>query len=360
MFHSKKHNKNTKSENVKPVQQIVQKYEDINLECELKFFKEFVESSKLTLKKIEERQNLNKSSLEFITKEVCDLKSSVDKFINVIRHAEINLDCRKEPTKKPSGNKVEVINSTNDEDIIKIKKKNNIIIHGICEPNDDWQWKTKELVQEFLEQKLDVKLEIQEAFPLGRTNKRTPILVKLKVWRDKLKVFKNCSKMRNNKNKISIVDDLTIDERISRARLWWKLNECKSRGEKAFFRGGNLIINGQLFMEEKDESVQSGILGQADMDGTQVGQKFANMHDQRNASDEPSTSTPRHDDSGEVSAEFLKARMDSRTDEDRNAILAKFEEEWRNSDLDDEDDDDFSARDTDPPSDYYDYDDYDD
>ena len=73
-------------------------------------------------------------------------------------------------------------------------------------------------------------------------------IVTLSSIHEKLKIFKNCHKLRSHSEKISIVENMTKNEREQRKKLLPILHSEKQKGNRAVLRGADLFINGEKFI----------------------------------------------------------------------------------------------------------------
>jgi len=127
-----------------------------------------------------------------------------------------------------------------EEDKLKERKKNNVIIHRLAEsPATDDKEKNLEdrksvlyLVNEVLGVPCEDKEDVRRVFRLGRTtaeNKTRPLLIEFKDPMLKNKVLENLAKLRSAEEKlrcISVAHDMTKSEREKCKEL---VQECKEK-----------------------------------------------------------------------------------------------------------------------------------
>ena len=119
-------------------------------------------------------------------------------------------------------------------------RRNNVVIYGLRPPKNE---SIVKFTSNYIETKLKVKPVITAVKSLGSsTLKLAPILVTLGSLADKSSIFKNCSNLRGEN--VSIQDDLSIDERKERLSLMPLLKKLKLEGNKVYFRGTDLYVNG--------------------------------------------------------------------------------------------------------------------
>ena len=149
-------------------------------------------------------QQLNGCSLT----DILDFKSGVDRLINHLCNSSKHTTLIK-PTVKPKPT------SFNKED-----RRNNIVIHGLLQ-NSNSKSNVHDKVTELIKDKLKLNNIVpSKVIPLGKPNQKTPVLVKFQNFNDKLKIFKNCKNLKHSETKYSIVDDLSKEDRLERAK--WK------------------------------------------------------------------------------------------------------------------------------------------
>ena len=122
------------------------------------------------------------------------------------------------------------------------KRKNNIIIHGITKRSEGTE-NCLQTASEFLNGKLQVNIHVTEARRLGRSV-NAPLLICLENSKDKLTVFKNCSKLRGSR--ISVQEDLSHETRSARREQLEKFMK-RIPGNNVQFRGPTLFLNGRPY-----------------------------------------------------------------------------------------------------------------
>ena len=124
------------------------------------------------------------------------------------------------------------------------RKKNNLIIHGIPKTAVGNTENSMVIATEFLTTKLQLNIQLKEARRLGKSD-NAPLLICLQEERDKYTIFKNCNKLKNSG--ISVKEDLSKTTRLERRRQLETFKELRAAGNKVYFRGPNLIVNGKLY-----------------------------------------------------------------------------------------------------------------
>ncbi|KAL7383189.1 hypothetical protein ABVT39_006110 [Epinephelus coioides] len=192
------------------------------------------------------------SRLDAITKEVQDLKSS-------IQYTQKDVDELKTTQAKQS----EHCNTT-QIDIIKLcenlkviidkqeylegqSRRNNIVIDGIPEaPVESWV-DSKEKVKDIIKQKLQLQREIEverahrTGKPIADRDRPRSIVVKFLRFKDKAAVMQRAKNLKGTK--IFINEDYTDAVRLKRKELMPKLKAARERGDIAYLRHDRLIIH---------------------------------------------------------------------------------------------------------------------
>jgi len=132
----------------------------------------------------------------------------------------------------PPENPVEIKNSDTAPNLQLPPVSRCIIIHGL-----DSSYASHTQVNAFFETSLDIKIKVHHVSLL----KNQKIKVGFASLHDKLKVFRNCYKLKGRR--IGITEDLTLSERLTRQQLYPVLQDARSKGKSAYFRGSTLIID---------------------------------------------------------------------------------------------------------------------
>ncbi|OXA47477.1 hypothetical protein Fcan01_17795 [Folsomia candida] len=171
--------------------------------------------------------------LSHIKKQMFNFKSELDRFINKFigleQQVKKNAETILRYETKPNAN---------------CDRQCNIIIHG-CE-----YYSAKTAMKEttdFLSNCLEVDVTVKDVRPLSNGKS---VLVKLASTKQKSMVFRNCHKLKAIPAKISIVEDLSKEERAKKRRQIPAFLEQKKIGNKVYFRGADLFVNGTQITEE--------------------------------------------------------------------------------------------------------------
>jgi hypothetical protein len=179
-------------------------------------------------KEMERKVQVCEQRCEDSVKEVKLLKQQVNCL--QVQSMELELECGQVTTKR------------ND-------KSNNIVIHGLHHIDSN-AVQIQEAVCSFLETELLLAPQMLKVIPLGRATKDKPVpyLVQLNSKKDKGLVFSNCYRL-NGKN-ISIMDELTKEQMLSRRMQLPRLIQLKQEGNKVYFKGDKLYLNGKPICDE--------------------------------------------------------------------------------------------------------------
>ena len=139
--------------------------------------------------------------------------------------------------------------------------RENIVVNGITEDNDeDWK-KSEQKIKTFLKDDLKIdnvdELEIDRAHRSGQkiVGKPRPIIVKFLASSSKEKVFKNVKNLKG-KNHLSVKEQLPPEVNECRKRLWPKYKAAKAdQKNKVSWSTDKLIINGVSF-SAKEENLE--------------------------------------------------------------------------------------------------------
>jgi len=217
---------------------------------------EFAEQTRLKLDTLTNSVLCSKEEYDSVKKEVLMLRSDLDRFINRF----VGLECKFANAIKVSTNAIEEkakVKSSHFE-----TRYNNVILHGVKMGNDEC---AKEETTDFFSNKLGVNVTVTEAILLG-VNKNS-VLVKLKSAKERASVFRNCHKLKGTEwSSLSIVEDLTKEERAKKLQNMPQFREEKAKGNKAYFRRANLYVNGKLFNPDAFELLKPSPKSQFDQE----------------------------------------------------------------------------------------------
>ncbi|OXA47896.1 hypothetical protein Fcan01_17322 [Folsomia candida] len=194
---------------------------------------EFAQSAKEKLEFLSSSFVNHAEELGHIEKQMFNFKSELDRFINKFiglgQQVKKNAETILRYETKPNAN---------------CDRQCNIIIHG-CE-----YYSAKTAMEEttdFLSNCLEVDITVEDVRPLSNGKS---VLVKLASTKQKYMVFRNCHKLKAIPAKISIVEDLSKEERAKKRRQIPEFLEQKKIGNKVYFRGADLFMNGTQITEE--------------------------------------------------------------------------------------------------------------
>jgi hypothetical protein len=139
----------------------------------------------------------------------------------------------------------------------KTNRKNNIIVHGICESDDD--------KRNFIDIGRDICStfnvgieagDISDAFRIGSKKGKRPILISLTSFSKKIQILQEYRKC--NDGSFKIANDVSQEERALKIELQPYCNEAIKNGQRAFIRNGKLIVNGKSLRKEDLPPLKSG------------------------------------------------------------------------------------------------------
>src|SRR5690348_6833668 len=171
-----------------------------------------------------------------------NLKSNLDKLVNRIQNPN---------TPKETSNLDHVKNDVNENQADSTDF--NIVIHGLKLNGTDV---SSQIIQ-FFKSSLTLDLDVKQVKHLNKKFKKSTILVTLYSIKDKLTIFKNCHKLKHQNLKVTIVEDLTLEERNERKKLIPILKWARALGKKAYLRGPNLFIDRVLWQEFKQNNADT-------------------------------------------------------------------------------------------------------
>lgn len=123
------------------------------------------------------------------------------------------------------------------------KRRKNVVIQGLNIDTEDMN-ALKNEIESFIKQELDVEVDIKRGKKLGPK----VCLIELNEMEDKIKIMRNKSKLRNNRNaKIFINDDLSKAERIIQSKIRNRMKEERKTGKNVKMRQQKLIIDGVIW-----------------------------------------------------------------------------------------------------------------
>lgn len=170
-----------------------------------------------------------------ILKQICDTKSELSDRIEIIAQKTIALGVDNSKTG-------EIIRT-----ILRNQKKNNIIIHGIEENEDEkLMQNTKTLFENRLKLVID-DIQFDNIFRLGKRTegKARPVLVQLTTNRCKQEILREAARLKGTG--FSIVQDLCLEDRISLRQLLPHFKKARELGLRAKIKEDHLIVNGDRY-----------------------------------------------------------------------------------------------------------------
>ncbi|KAJ3648197.1 hypothetical protein Zmor_020018 [Zophobas morio] len=135
-------------------------------------------------------------------------------------------------------------------------RKNNIIIQGVADENDEKEEKLTEKIQNILTKmgvKVDVEIDASEIRRIGtyKPNGNRPILVKLQKWKTKMEIYKLTKNLKGSD--IWINDDFSKKVQAERKCLTPYLQQVRQQGSTAYLRYNKMIIDGKVYGKEHFE-----------------------------------------------------------------------------------------------------------
>ncbi|OXA54712.1 hypothetical protein Fcan01_11218 [Folsomia candida] len=194
---------------------------------------EFAQAAKEKLEFLSSGSVNHAEELSLIKKQMFNFKSELDRFINKFIGLEQQVKKNAETILRYETNA-----NTNCD------RQCNIVIHGCAY----YSAKTAiEETEDFLSNCLKVDVTVKDVLPLSNGKS---VLVKLASTKQRSMVFRNCHKLKVIPAKISIVEDLNREERAKKRRQMPIFLEQKKIGNKVYFRGADLFVNGTQINEE--------------------------------------------------------------------------------------------------------------
>ncbi len=148
--------------------------------------------------------------LDLFKRNLFAIKSEIDACINQLVGREMHLKKSSDETnsEKSSGNLQPATSYQSD-------RCKNIVIHGLNSLREVKNCELIHSVTEFVKTVLDVSINVQNV-RLIKSSKRCVAVVELVSKKSKGAIFRNCHKLKNYHEKISITDDLSPEERKKR------------------------------------------------------------------------------------------------------------------------------------------------
>lgn len=132
-------------------------------------------------------------------------------------------------------------------------RRNNIVIYGIPEIQDENWEKTEKLLLNFVREMLKIELEqysVERAYRLGYAkNMKRPIIAKLNNFKTKDLIMKNAKFLKNTEFAIS--EDYSQKVKDERSQLKPLINIAKEQGKRAFLSFNKISIDGRKYAVEE-------------------------------------------------------------------------------------------------------------
>ena len=206
------------------------------------------------------------SLIKTFTEDVKDLKESVANLITENNELKQTVGVLQKRLQISEGltirNQSKIIQQADQITDLKCRSmRDNIVINGIPEKNNESWEESKEKFEAFLQNDLkianleDVKADRVHRIGQKMPNKPRPMVVKLISTASKDNIFKNVKNLKNKKE-LSVQEQLPPEVNECRKRLWAKYKEAKSNpANRVSWAADRLIINGVSF-SAKDENVE--------------------------------------------------------------------------------------------------------
>lgn len=139
-------------------------------------------------------------------------------------------------------------------------KRNNLVIYGIVEEDDETQENVLESFVVLLNEKLQVNLctkDFTNCYRLGRkSNRSRPILVTLMSNFHKQLILRQRAQLKGTS--VFINEDLTIEDRNERKVLIEALKGARAKNQNASLRGRKLMIDGTWYTSSDINQAKAG------------------------------------------------------------------------------------------------------
>lgn len=129
-------------------------------------------------------------------------------------------------------------------------RKNNIVIFGLETSKDNLLNDTLQKLNNLMHISL-TRSDVNNIYTVGKEEDKQGILVQFTNYFAKQEVFKNVGELKNQDQKISIVNDLCVQDQKTHKKLIKHLKEAKEKNQKARIVGHKLEINGETFSAEE-------------------------------------------------------------------------------------------------------------
>uniref|UniRef100_A0A1Y1KNT7 L1 transposable element RRM domain-containing protein n=2 Tax=Photinus pyralis TaxID=7054 RepID=A0A1Y1KNT7_PHOPY len=189
-----------------------------------------------------------KKQLEDLNRTSERIESKIDdcqKQINEIKNENANLKAENEQLKSTVAQQNYRIGYLEKE-----IKRNNLVIQGVTEADDETNIQLKEKMETILRDMgtpITFEAEIQELHRIGikHANKTRPIFMKMRNYETKVKVMKSTKELKGTQ--IYITEDFPKHVMEERKVLSKHLKKAREMGHRAFMKYNKLIVNGEEY-----------------------------------------------------------------------------------------------------------------
>ncbi|XP_040071679.1 uncharacterized protein LOC115314240 [Ixodes scapularis] len=135
------------------------------------------------------------------------------------------------------------------DDLENRSRRRNLVIFGFPEPDrENTEALRSQIIQDLIGQKLGVTVSsVERVHRIGKkqTDKPRPVIINFFDYNEKLKVLKNCNKLKGTT--ISINHDFCKGTLAKRSKLWSKSGDFKARGRKVVLDYDKLRVDDDLY-----------------------------------------------------------------------------------------------------------------
>ncbi len=126
-------------------------------------------------------------------------------------------------------------------------RRQNIVVKGIDDKEGETWEESKNKVEEILDRKMKIKVDIVRAHRVGRFNARygRPIVVKLEKERDKEMVMRKKNELKGSL--VFIEEDYSLKTRALRKKLFDIDKKERERGKRVIVTFDKVIIDGKQY-----------------------------------------------------------------------------------------------------------------
>ncbi|CAN7942572.1 unnamed protein product, partial [Ixodes pacificus] len=142
------------------------------------------------------------------------------------------------------------------DDLENRSRRNNLIIYGIEESGrNDSSTLEARVTKEIIEDRLQLQpVPIERIHRIGKFSpeKPRPVILKLLDFRDKMKILRNCQKLKGSK--FSINEDFSKNVQELRKKLLERTKQNKTSGDKVTLRFDKVKINDQMYAWDENKN----------------------------------------------------------------------------------------------------------